>query len=64
VPTNRAIDDKLLATPSRVRGRRIKRKTIDLASADHVQRRERLRFVRLFGTVDFRTDWDYKKRRR
>jgi len=64
VPTNRAIDDKLLATAPRVRGRRTKRKTIDQASTDHVQRRERLRFVRLFGTVDFRPDWDYKKRRR
>jgi len=64
VRTNRAIDDDPLATAPRVRGHRTRRKTIDRASAEYVQRRKRRRFVRLFGTVDFRPDWDYKKRRR
>ena len=31
---------------------------------DRVQRRKRRQFVKLFGTVDFRPDWDYEKHRR
>jgi hypothetical protein len=31
---------------------------------DRVQRRKRRQFLKLFGTVDFRADWDFKKARR
>ena len=30
---------------------------------DRVQRRKRGQFVKLFGTIDFRPDWDYRKAR-
>jgi Arc/MetJ family transcription regulator len=64
VPTNLAIDDALLAEALRVGGRRTKRDTVNEALAEYVQRRKRRHFVRLFGSVDFREDWDYKKARR
>jgi hypothetical protein len=32
--------------------------------AEYVRRRKRRNFARLFGTIDFRPDWDYKKARR
>jgi Arc/MetJ family transcription regulator len=63
MPTNLAIDDQLLAEALRVGGRRTKRETVNEALAEYVRRRKRRNFVKLFGTIDFRTDWDYKKAR-
>jgi len=64
MPTNLAIDDALLTEALRVGGRRSKRETVNEALAEYVQRRRRRSFVQLFGTVDFRPDWDYKRARR
>jgi Arc/MetJ family transcription regulator len=64
VPTNLAIDDVLLAEAQRIGGRRSKRETVNEALAEYVQRRRRRDFVKLFGTVDFRPDWNYKRARR
>lgn len=61
--TNLAIDDALLSEALRVGGRSSKRETVNEALAEYVQRRKRRRFVKLFGTVDFRPDWDYKRAR-
>jgi Arc/MetJ family transcription regulator len=64
VPTNLSIDDELLDEALRLGGRRTKRETVNEALAEYVQRRKRRKFVHLFGTIDFRPDWDYKKARR
>ena len=64
MPTNLAIDDDLLTEALRVGGRRTKRETVNEALAEYVQRRKRRKFAQLFGTVDFREDWDHKKARR
>ena len=61
MPTNLAIDDDLLDEAVRVGGRRTKRETVNEALAEYVQRRRRRHFVKLFGSIDFRPDWDYKK---
>ena len=64
VPTNLGIDEKLLAEALRAGGHRTKRETVNEALREYLQRRKRRAFKRLFGTVDFRADWDYKKARR
>jgi Arc/MetJ family transcription regulator len=64
VPTNLGIDDDLLDEALKVGGRRTKRETVNEALKEYVLRRRRRNFVKLFGTVDFRPDWDYKKARR
>lgn len=64
MPTNLAIDDGLLEEALRLGGRRTKRETVNEALAEYVQRRKRRMFARLFGTIEFRADWDYKKARR
>lgn len=64
MPTNLAIDDGLLDEAVRVGGRRTKRETVNEALAEYIQRRKRRQFVKLFGTIDFREGWDYKKARR
>jgi Arc/MetJ family transcription regulator len=64
MPTNLAIDDDLLSEALRVGGHQTKRETVNEALAEYVRRRKRRSFVKLFGTIDFRPDWDYKKARR
>lgn len=58
------MDDDLLDEALRVGGRRSKRETVNEALAEYIQRRKRRGFTRLFGTIDFRPEWDYKKARR
>ena len=64
MPTNLSLDDDLLKEALRVGGRRTKRETVNEALAEYIQRRRRRSFTKLFGTVDFREEWDYKKARR
>jgi len=54
----------LLEEALRVGGHRTKRETVNEALSEYVRRRKRGRLAKLFGTVDFRPDWDYKKARR
>jgi Arc/MetJ family transcription regulator len=62
--TNLAIDERLLGEALRIGGRSTKRETVNEALHEYVQRRKRRDFVKLFGTIDFRPDWDHKKARR
>ena len=64
MPTNLGIDDGLLTEALRVGGRRSKRETVNEALDEYIKRRKRRGFARLFATVDFRPEWDYKKARR
>ncbi len=64
MPTNLAIDDRLLNEALRVGRRRTKRETVNEALAEYIQRRKRRDFAKLFGAIDFRPDWDYKRARR
>ena len=63
MPTNLAIDDALLREALKVGGKRTKRETVNEALTEYIRRRRR-RFAKLFGTIDFREDWDYKAARR
>ncbi len=63
MPTNLAIDDKLLEKALRVGKHRTKRETVNEALEEYIQRRERLRALKLFGTTDFDLRYDYKKAR-
>ena len=64
MPTNLAIDDDLLREALKVGGKRTKRETVNEALAEYIRRRRRRHFAKLFGTIDFREDWDYKASRR
>lgn len=64
MPTNLAIDDKLLEKAVKAGGHRTKRATVNEALEEYVQRRKRLKALRAFGTVDFDPKYDYKRSRR
>jgi len=64
MPSNLALDDKLLDEALRVGGRSTKRDTVNEALREYIQRRKRRDFVELFGSIDFDPAWDYKQARR
>jgi Arc/MetJ family transcription regulator len=64
VPTNLAIDDELLERAKRLGKHRSKRETVNVALREYVRRREMLKLLDAFGTVELDTTWDYKRERR
>ncbi|MGH7319772.1 MAG: type II toxin-antitoxin system VapB family antitoxin [Candidatus Rokuibacteriota bacterium] len=64
MPTNLAIDDKLLEQAVRVGGHRTKRATVNEALEEYIQRRKRLGALKAFGTIEFDPKYDYKRARR
>ena len=62
--TNLAIDDRLLDQALRIGGHRTKKDTVSEALREYVQYRKQLKFLKLFGTVEFDPTYDYKKQRR
>jgi len=63
MPTNLAIDDRLLARALKVGGRRTKRETVNIALEEFIQRRRQLDTLKLFGKVRFDPRFDYRKAR-
>mgnify|MGYP001577380661 CR=1 FL=1 len=64
MPTNLAIDDKLIAEALRIGKHKTKKAAVTAALREYVQQRKQLRIVELFGTVDYAPDYDYKSLRR
>jgi Arc/MetJ family transcription regulator len=64
MPTNLAIDDKLLEDAKRLDGHRTKRETVNVALREYVRRRKQLKALQAFGTIDFNSNGDYRADRR
>jgi len=62
--TNLAIDDKLLREAVRLGRQRTKKATVNEALREYIDRRKRLKALKLFGTIDFHPRYDYKRERR
>jgi Arc/MetJ family transcription regulator len=58
MPKNFGVNDKLLRQAQKLGGLKTKRETVDTALAEFIRRRRQKEIVKLFGTVDFREDWD------
>jgi hypothetical protein len=63
VPSNLAIDDKLLAEAQRVGHHKTKKETVSAALSEYVASRKQFKILELFGTIDYDPDYDYKKER-
>ena len=63
MPTNLAIDDKLLNQALNVGGYKTKRDTVNEALREFIQRRQRVEVVQLFGKIEYDADYNYKKER-
>lgn len=63
MPTNLALDDRLLNEALRLGGHRTKKATVTEALEEYIQRRKQLGILELFGTIDYYPDYDYKQAR-
>ncbi len=62
--TNLAINDTLLETAYEIGGFSSKKETVNTALEEFIQRRKSEELIKMFGTVEYDSDYDYKKMRR
>ncbi|NER33681.1 MAG: type II toxin-antitoxin system VapB family antitoxin [Oscillatoria sp. SIO1A7] len=57
------IDDKLLEKAIAMSDRGTLNTSIEEALREYIQRRQQLKVLDLFGTIDYEEDYDYKQQR-
>jgi hypothetical protein len=63
MPTNLAIDDRLIDQAKRLGRHRTKKDTVNAALDEYIRRRKQAAMVPLFGTIDYDARYDYKSER-
>lgn len=61
--TNLAINDELLLHAQKIGNLKTKKDTVNLALEEFIERREQLKILDLFNTVEYSEGYDYKKAR-
>ena len=61
--TNLAIDDKLLEEARIIGKHATKKAVVNEALAEYIQRRKQAEIIKLFHSVEYDQDYDYKKQR-
>ena len=61
--TNLEIDSTLIQEALQLGGNQSKRAVFEEALQEHIQRRQQLKAIELFGTIEYDKDYDYKKQR-
>jgi hypothetical protein len=64
MPTNLAIDDKLIEEARKVGHHKTKKDAVTAALSEYVAHRKRLEILSIFGTIDFDPNYDYKAERK
>jgi Arc/MetJ family transcription regulator len=64
VPTNLAIDDRLVDEARKLGQHRTKRDAVNAALDEYIRRRKQQAILALFGAVDYKEAYDYKRERR
>lgn len=64
MPTNLAIDDKLLEEALQLGGHRTKKATVNEALKEFIQRRKQNKILDLFGQIDYDPAYDHKEQRK
>ena len=62
--TNLALDDALIEEARKVGAHKTKREAVTAALDEYIQKRKQRDIVKLFGTIDFDPEYDYKAQRR
>ncbi len=63
MPTNLAIDDRLLEEALKLGKHSTKKETVNQALREYIRRRKQKDVLKLFGKIDFDPAYDYKKAR-
>ncbi len=64
VPTNLALDDRLLEEAVKIGGKTTKKAAVTEALQEYIARRKQVGVLDLFGTVDYAPAYNYKAQRK
>lgn len=64
MPTNLALDDRLIEEAKKLGKHRTKKEAVTAALDEYVRRRKQMEVISLFGTIDYDPEYDYKRARR
>lgn len=64
MPTNLAIDDRLIEEARRSGRHKTKKEAVTVALEEYIRRHKQGRILDAFGSFDFDPDYDYKAERR
>jgi len=63
MPTNLALDDRLIEQAKKLGRHRTKKDTVNAALDEYIRRRKQAALVPLFGTIEYDPRYDYKRER-
>jgi Arc/MetJ family transcription regulator len=63
MPTNLAIDDRLIEEAQKLGRHRTKKDAVTAALDEYIRRRKQQDILPLFGTIEYDRGYDYKKER-
>ena len=63
MPTNLAIDDKLLEEAKQIGKHKTKKAAVTEALQEYINRKKQMEITKAFGTVEFNKAYDYKTQR-
>jgi hypothetical protein len=64
MPTNLAIDDRLIDEARRVGNHKTKKEAVTTALREYIDHRKQLEILKLFGTIDYDPTFDYREMRK
>lgn len=64
MPTNLALDDRLIEEAQKLGNHRTKREAVNAALDEYIRRRKQQRILSLFGSIHYDDNYDYKQERR
>ncbi|HTM39093.1 MAG TPA: type II toxin-antitoxin system VapB family antitoxin [Terriglobales bacterium] len=63
MPTNLAIDDRLIDEARKLGRHRTKKETVNAALDEYISRRKQQAILALFGAIEYDEDYNYKRER-
>jgi len=64
MPTNLAIDDRLIEEARELGQHKTKKEAVTAALDEYIRHRKQLEILKLVGTIDYDENYDYKKARK
>lgn len=64
MPTNLALDDELIGQAVKAGQHKTKKEAVTAALKEYIVHRKQQNIIKLFGTINFADDYDYKNARK